>query len=75
MGTFNPERFKEWIKELDARFRKNALTLKFAIRQRTVHFTVKEIRTSRTIFNFPASTSVRFDDGDVVMSIEDYAQR
>ena len=32
MATFNPERFKEWIKEIDARFRKVGLTLLFTIR-------------------------------------------
>ena len=33
MATFNPERFKEWIKDIDARFRKVGLTLLFAIRE------------------------------------------
>ena len=27
MGTFNPERFKDWIRDMDARFRKVGLTL------------------------------------------------
>ena len=70
MGTFNPERFKEWIKEVDARFRKVGLTLQFQIRQRSVHFTIKEIRTRRTAFKFTASTHVPFEDRDVVMSLE-----
>lgn len=74
MGTFNPERFKDWIKEMDARFRKVALTLVFEIRTRTVHFTIKEIRTSRIAFRFSASTRVPFDDRDVVMSVEDFGK-
>jgi hypothetical protein len=74
MGTFNPDRFKDWIKETDARFRKVGLTLIFEIRSRTVHFTIKEIRTSRTAFKFTASTRVPFDDRDVVMSVEDFAK-
>jgi hypothetical protein len=74
MGTFNPDRFKDWIKETDTRFRKVGLTLIFEIRSRTVHFTIKEIRTSRTAFKFTASTRVPFDDRDVVMSVEDFAK-
>lgn len=73
MGTFNPERFKDWIKEIDSRFRKVGLTLIFDIRMRTVHFTIKEIRSRRTAFQFTASTHVPFDDRDVVMSVEDFA--
>ena len=71
MGTFTADRFKDWIKEMDARFRKVALTLAFEIRSRTVHFTIKEIRTSRVAFKFSASSHVPFDDRDVVMSVED----
>ena len=74
MGTFNPERFKDWIKDIDARFRKVGLTLLFEIRSRTVHFTIKEIRSRRTAFNFAASTHVQFEDRDVVMSVEDFAK-
>jgi hypothetical protein len=74
MGTFNPDRFKEWIKEVDARFRKVGLTLLFTIRDRTVNFTIKEIRSRRTAFKFTASTHVPFDDRDVVMTVEEYGQ-
>ena len=74
MGTFNPERFKEWIREIDARFRKVGLTLLFTIRDRSVHFTIKEIRTRRTAYKFTASTHVPFDDRDVVMTVEEYGQ-
>ena len=74
MGTFNPERFKDWIRDMDARFRKVGLTLQFDIRMRTVHFTIKEIRTSRIAFKFSASSHVPFDDRDVVMSVEDFAK-
>jgi len=70
MGTFNPDRFKEWIKDVDARFRKVGLTLIFNIRERSVHFTIREIRTRRTAFKFTASTHVPFDDRDVVMSLD-----
>jgi hypothetical protein len=47
------------------------LTLRFEIRTRTVHFTIREIRSGRTAFKFAASTHVPFDDRDVVMSIDD----
>ncbi len=75
MGTFNPERFKEWIKDIDARFRKVGLTLAFTINERAVNFTVKEIRSARTAFKFTASSHVRFDDRDVVMSVEEFGQK
>jgi hypothetical protein len=74
MGTFNPERFKDWIKDVDARFRKVGLTLLFEIRSRTVHFTIKEIRSRRVAFKFAASTHVQFEDRDVVMSVDDGGQ-
>ncbi|MDP9005089.1 MAG: hypothetical protein M3N12_09915 [Verrucomicrobiota bacterium] len=75
MGTFNPERFKEWIKDIDARFRKVGLTLRFTINQRTVSFTIKEIRSGRTAFKFSASSHVPFDDRDVVMKVEELGQK
>lgn len=71
MGSFTPERFKEWIKEMDAKFRKVALCLTFQLSQRTVNFTIKEIRSGRTAFRFASSTRVRFDDRDVVMSADE----
>lgn len=74
MGTFNPERFKEWIKDIDARFRKVGLTLLFTIRERSVSFTIKEIRSRRTAFKFTASSHVPFDDRDVVMAVEEFGQ-
>ena len=70
MGTFNPERFKDWIKDVDARFRKVGLTLRFEIRSRSVYFTIKEIRSRRTAYKFAASTHVPFEDRDVVMTLE-----
>jgi ATP-dependent 26S proteasome regulatory subunit len=69
MGTFNPERFKEWIKAMDRNFRKVALTLTFRIQDRIVNFAIKEVRSRRTIFQFSASTHVRFDDREVVMEV------
>jgi hypothetical protein len=71
MGTFTADRFKEWIKDMDARFRKVGLTLSFQIRSRTVHFTIREIRTRRLAFQFSSSSHVQFEDRDVVMSVED----
>jgi hypothetical protein len=70
MGTFNPERFKDWVKDIDGRFLKVGLTLSFEIRTRTVHFTIKEVRSRRTAFKFAASTHVPFEDRDVVMSVD-----
>lgn len=74
MATFNPERFKEWIKDIDAKFRRVGLTLVFTIRERSVHFTIKEIRSRRTAYKFSASTHVPFDDRDVIMSVDGFAQ-
>ena len=74
MGTFNPERFKDWIKDIDARFRKVGLTLGFAIRNRSVFFTIRELRSGRTAFKFAASTHVPFDDRDVVITLEGSGQ-
>jgi hypothetical protein len=68
MNSFNPERFKEWIKAMDTNFRKVALTLTFKIHDRSVHFTIKQLRGSgggRVIFQFASATRVRFDDSDV----------
>lgn len=75
LGTFTPERFRDWIKHIDYQFRKTSLTLRFEIRQRVVHFTVKELRTGRRAYHFTASTRVRFDDSDIVMSVEDLSRR
>jgi hypothetical protein len=75
MATFNPERFKDWIKEIDARFRKVGLTLGFTIRHRSVHFTIKEMRSGRTAFKFTSSTHVPFEDRDVVMAVEEFANK
>jgi hypothetical protein len=74
MGTFNPERFKEWIRDVDARFRKVGLTLNFTIRDRSVNFTIKEIRSKRMAFKFTASSHVPFEDRDVVMTVEEFGQ-
>jgi hypothetical protein len=59
---------------MDARFRKTGLTLQFEIRSRTVHFTIREIRTRRLAFQFSSSSHVQFDDRDVVMSVEDFGK-
>ena len=75
MSTLNPERFKDWIKEADARFRKVSLGLSFRLHDRVVHFTIKEIRSGRTATQFASSTRVAFDDRDVVMSVEEFASK
>jgi hypothetical protein len=69
MGTFTPPRFKDWIKEMDAKFRKVALTLNCRLNNRAVYFTVKELRSKRTAFQFEASTHVAFDDNEFVMDV------
>ncbi len=73
MGTFTPERFRDWIKTMDASFRKMAMTLTFKIHDREVNFTIKEIRTGRTVYRFSSSTHVRFEDRDVVMDYDKIA--
>jgi hypothetical protein len=70
MSTFTADRFKYWIKETDAKFRKISLTLKFEIRDRFVYFRVKEVRNGRIIFQFESSTRVPFEERDVVLSYE-----
>ena len=74
MASFSADRFKDWIKDLDARFRRVGLTLMFHIRERTVNFTIKEIRSRRTAYKFAASSHVPFDDRDVIMSVEEFGQ-
>jgi hypothetical protein len=74
LGTFNPERFKEWVKDVDARFRRVGLALLFKIQDRSVNFTIKEIRSRRTAYKFTASTHVPFEDRDVVMSVEEFGK-
>jgi hypothetical protein len=74
MGNFTAERFKDWVKNLDNQFRKMGMTLQFEIRDGTVYFTVKELRTGRRVYRFPTSTRVRFDAGDVIMSYEEIAR-
>ena len=71
MGSFNPDRFKDWIKDIDAKFRKVGLTLKFDLHNRSVHFSIKEVRTGRIAFRFTSATRVRFDDRDVVMASDE----
>ena len=51
MGTFNPDRFKHWIKETDSKFRKVGLMLKFEIRDRFVYFRIKEIRNGESFIS------------------------
>ncbi len=73
MGNFTPDRFKDWIKQLDTNFRKVGLTLKFKISDRTPQFTVKQLRGGpgggRTIYQFASSTHVKFEENEVVMNL------
>jgi hypothetical protein len=71
MATFNPDRFKHWLKETDTKFRKVSLMLKFEIRDRFVYFRVKEVRNGRIIYQFESSTRVPFDERDVVLTCEE----
>ena len=75
MGNFTAERFKDWVKNIDNQFRRMGMALQFEIRDRTVHFTVKELRSGRRVYHFSTSTRVRFDAGDVIMSYEEIARR
>ena len=75
MGNFTPERFKDFVKNIDNQFRKMALALQFEIHDRTVHFTVKELRTGRRVHHFTMSTRVRFDASDVIMSCEEITRQ
>ena len=52
MSTFTADRFKHWIKETDAKFRKVSLMLKFEIKDRFVYFPTRKIRSGRVIFQF-----------------------
>jgi hypothetical protein len=70
MGTFTADRFKDWIKDMDQKFRRAALTLQFAIRERVVTFTIRELRSRRAVYQFSSSTRVVFEERDVVMSID-----
>ena|SRR5947209_7434723 len=66
MNTFNPERFRDWVKDLDRRFRKVGLTVLYDISSsRSVTFTVKEVRSKRTAFHFAASTRLPFDEREL----------
>ena len=75
MGNFTAERFKDWIKNLDNQFRKMGMTVRFEIQNRSVHFTMKELRSGRRAYHFTSSTHVRFDGDDVIMSYDDIARR
>lgn len=70
MASFNPERFRDWIKAMDTSFRKVGLTLIFKIHDRAVQFAVKQLRGGpgggRVIYQFTSSTYVKFDDNEVI---------
>jgi hypothetical protein len=71
MSTFTADRFRHWIKETDAKFRKVSLMLKFEIKDRFVNFRVKEVRNGRIIYQFESSTRVPFDERDVVLTCDE----
>jgi hypothetical protein len=66
MASFNPERFKDWAKNLDYQFNKAGLTLRFEIRRGTVYFNISDVRSGRRVFEFHTSTRVQFEDDEVV---------
>ena len=70
LGNFNPERFMEWAKQIDARFRKVAMMMTYSINDRKVRFYIKEVRARRTVFQFTASTNVHFEDHEVTPPVE-----
>jgi hypothetical protein len=74
MGMFTPERFRDWTKNLDHQFRKSGLTIRFEVRQRTVYFTIKDVRTGRLAYQFATSTHLPFDDNDVIKPVEEIAR-
>ena len=51
------------------------MALAFEISGRRVSFTIKELRSGRRFFQFKSSTSVRFEEGDVVYTPEAVAQK
>jgi hypothetical protein len=70
MGSFNPERFRDWFKGMDTNFRKVGLTMTFKIHDRNVLFAIKQLRGGsggggRVIYQFTSSTRVKFEDSDV----------
>jgi hypothetical protein len=66
IGSFDPERFKTWIKEMDACFRKAGLTLSFEPHHRSVRFTIREISGGTLAFRFTLPIRLRFDDKELV---------
>jgi hypothetical protein len=38
-----------------------------------VHFTIKEVRSKRTVYRFASATRVRFEDRDVVVAVDQIA--
>ncbi len=75
LGNFSPERFSEWIRQMDGKFRKVSMGLAFQISSRRVSFTIKELRSGRRVYQFKSSTSVRFEDGDVAYTPEAVAPK
>ena len=71
MSTFTPDAFRHWIKDTDQKFRRVGLTLKFEIHERVVYFSVKEIRSGRTLHHFDSSTRVPFESRDIIMSVDE----
>src|SRR5438874_12855946 len=71
MSMFTADRFKQWIKDTDNKFRKVSLMLKFEIRDRFIYFRIKEVRNGRIIYQFESSTRVPFDERDVIFSYEE----
>lgn len=66
MGTFNPQRFEDWVKNLEGRFRRVGMTMRVTISSsRSVHFYIRDARSRRSAFQFDSSTRVQFEERDV----------
>jgi hypothetical protein len=48
-----------------------ALTMAYQLTNRTVQYTIKEIRSRRTAIRITSTTRVRIDDRDVIMSTDE----
>ncbi len=66
LSSMTADRFRNWIQHLDSKFAKVAMKLLFRIEKRRVTFSIKEIRTRRIVYHFAASTSVSFEESEVI---------
>src|SRR5436309_8814493 len=50
LGTFNPDRFKEWVRDLNQRFVRVGYALRCHVHNRAVNFVITEKRSKRVAF-------------------------